>query len=46
MSANAAAVLAAYKQGVPTANVAERAMWGVRLADALESLLATGTDTP
>ena len=36
----AAAVLADYKRAAPAADTAERAMWGARLADMLESLLA------
>ena len=35
----AAAVLGDYQRAAPTAGTAERAMWGARLADALESLL-------
>jgi hypothetical protein len=35
----AAAVLADYKRAVERAGTAERAMWGSRLADMLESVL-------
>ena len=35
----AAAVLGDYQRAAKTAGTAERAMWGARLADALESLL-------
>jgi hypothetical protein len=35
----AAALLADYKRAAPTEDVAGRAMWGARLADALESVL-------
>jgi len=35
----AAAVLGDYQRAAKTADSAERAMWGARLADALESLL-------
>ena len=33
-------MLADYKRAAPAADTAERAMWGARLADMLESLLA------
>ena len=36
----AAAVLADYQRQAPTADVAERAMWGARLADMLAIVLA------
>ena len=36
----AAAVLADYQRVAPTADVADRAMWGARLADMLAYLLA------